>query len=137
MAVDEHNVRKLNSSFQRLRREYEAARVRLAYNELSDTLYIYVITGLESLVSVPQNDGFTALMVDPVAEEVHGFQIDDYLQNAVLRMPHLLELAKLAEIDHETITSARAQIDSERLRESTITTSLSELLGRPVRSRRT
>ncbi len=137
MAMNEHKVRQLNPTFNRLRQEYDASNVRLDYNELIDTLYIYVIPGQDPLVSVPQEDGLTALMVNPVTEEVHGFQIDDYLHRAVSKSPHLLELAPLAGIDQEAVDSAREQISVQRRREATISASLSELLAGPVRSKRT
>ncbi len=136
MAINEHNVRKLNPSFERLNREYDANSARLDYNEFSDTLYLYVLPCEDPLVSVPQENGLTALMVDPVTEEVHGFQIDNYLEHAVLHIPQLLDLAPLAGIDQRSIEAARERVSSERRREATITATLSELLGGPVRSRR-
>jgi hypothetical protein len=128
MAMSDNSVRKMNPVFGRLRQELDPRNVRVDYNEYSDTLYVYVLPGNHPLVSVPRDDGFSALMLDPLSEEVHGFQFDDYLTRAVLEVPQLIELAEMAGIDSQVIDLARQQIGEERRKDSVISATIAHLL---------
>lgn len=128
MAMSESGVQKLNPSFQQIRHNLDQASVSFDYNEHSDTLYIYVVPGDQPLASVPQDDGVTSLLVDPETEEVHGFQVDDYLRIAVTQQPNLLEVAHLANINVSMIEEARSRIGEERQREAAIASALASLI---------
>lgn len=128
MGMSENSVRKLNPTFERLRRELDPRNIRLDYNEFSDTLYVYLLPGDHPLVSVPRDDGFSSLMVDPATDEVHGFQFDDYLSHAVFQVPQIVELAEISGIDPQTIESARQRIGDERRKDAAISATIAHLL---------
>lgn len=109
-------------------RDLDVAVVELDYNEYSDSLYLYVLPGDQPLVSVPSNEGCFSLLVDPDSEEVQGFQIDGYLQDAIVQMPQLLELAEIAGVEQARIEAARQRVGLKRRQAAAISVSLGELL---------
>ncbi len=78
------------------RRDLGAA--SLVSHDVSGTLYIR-LDPERSTISVLLDDDDLSAQVDPVTEQITGFQIEDFLREAVPTHPKWLEIAELAGID--------------------------------------
>jgi hypothetical protein len=91
----------------------ESADLICTYDSVSDTFLFHLYGPGRPGVSLPTSD-FEYLRLDPVTEEVIGFQVEDFLAHAVYADPTYLELAELANIDPEQIAAIRRTIETRQ-----------------------
>jgi hypothetical protein len=71
--------------------------IRFRYDRLSDTLLVHFYGKARDSFSHELRDGFY-LLLDPTSLEVVGFQLEDFLQNAVKQHPPLMVALDVAEV---------------------------------------
>jgi len=87
----------------------DPATIVARYDEISDTLMIH-LNGLgQPGVSVPVSAS-EYFRVDPVSEEIVGFQLEDFLAATIYKGGPYLTLAESAGIDAATLDRVRAEI---------------------------
>lgn len=111
---------------------FDSSEMVVRYNRATDTLIVHLYGTGRPAVSVLQGD-YLYVRVDPETNDVIGFQIENYLHEAVLDEPRLLAVAQLVGITDEEIAEVRSRIDPIKLRESTLELLLSELATRSGR----
>jgi hypothetical protein len=83
------------------------------YDERSDELLIYLYGAAQPSVSVPLTD-YEYLRVDPTTEEVVGFQVENFLAEAVFADPLYLDWAEAVGVDADRVAALRQLIDAAR-----------------------
>lgn len=134
MAMNDRQVRRLEPKYNRFKEELNPANVHFDYNELSDTLYIYMFPGDQPLVVIPSRAGLTSFLVDPESEEILGLQLEGFLDRWVVDHPKLISVAEIAGIDSKRIESARDRIGDARWREAVISSTIQDLIAEVDRS---
>jgi hypothetical protein len=96
-------------------------RVVFSYDRDSDTLMVHLFGRGRPAVTVA-GAGPVDLRVDPVTQEIVGFQLEYFLSEAVFTDPKYLQLAELAGVDAEEISKARSRIAPEKWKQAGVET---------------
>lgn len=111
-----------------IRRGIDPERIRLVYNDAADELVVFLLPDVEHSVALDW-DEHTYLLLDPVTEDVVGFQFDNFMSRAAVERPQLLVLAQLASVDPSLIERTRERIGEDRVRQAAVESALRDMLA--------
>ena len=90
-------------------------RMRFDYDPTSDTLTIYLGGTPQAAISVVKDD-YLSYRVDPESEEIVGYQIEDFLTEAIQHVPSYLAIADLLDIAPQAMRPVGQAISAEQRR---------------------
>lgn len=108
------------------RGEIDAEQASFNYDALSDMMIVHFHRPPRPGVAV-QKVGDLFYRVDPETQAVVGFQIEYFLNRAILEHPGLLSVAQVANIDARILTEIRERIAPERRERAKRESALGEL----------